>query len=111
MGGGGEGGDKDRGNGVGAGVLYKAIMKSVLLYGSKTWLVKGGHTKITRGISFLVSQNDCGDNGAAYGVNQSESASAPGDCSTRDCRYLSNQEIYTIEEGHCCRAGGLLEHI
>ena len=49
MGDGGEGGDKERGNVVGAGMLYKADVKSVLLYGRKSWVVMGYMLKVLEG--------------------------------------------------------------
>ena len=47
------------------GMLYKAVVKSVLLYGSDVWVGTGGNAQSARGVSSLVSKKYYGDDGAA----------------------------------------------
>ena len=50
------------------GILYKAIVLLVLLYGRKIWGGDMGHAKSTRGITSSGRQTYCGDDGVAYDV-------------------------------------------
>ena len=68
-------------------ILYKTVVHSVLLYGSKSWVVMGSMLKVLEVLDNRVARNIVG------------------------MWDMSNQIIYTVEADHRSGAGGILDHI
>ena len=66
MGNGGEGGDKDRGNGAGAGYAVQGSHAVSVVIWELEFVADGGHAKSARAIPLSGNKKDCGDGSAAY---------------------------------------------
>ena len=66
MGNGGEGGDKDKRNGVSPGYFVQGIRSVDVIIWDRELSGDGVHDKSTRGIPSLVNQKYCGDDGVSY---------------------------------------------
>ena len=66
MGDGGEGDDKEKGNGAGTGDDLQGSRAVGVIIWEQELGGDGGHDKITIRIPSSVIQKDCGDEGAAY---------------------------------------------
>ena len=90
------------------GVIHKAIVYMVLLYGSKRWVVTGDMLKVLEGFHHWEAKRIAGK------TDQHTMVGEWGWSSVERARYrmdLVNLGIHTEESCHQCSAGGLPAHI